>query len=59
MRSNGVCVDTEQRNRNECTVAAQTQDSIAQFERCVVLVGVPLVEVDVYFIIEHLFSAQS
>ena len=59
MRSNGVCVDTEQRNRNECTVAAQTQDGVAQFERCVVLVGIPLVEVNVYFIIKHLFLAKS
>ena len=47
MRSNGVGVDAEERDGNECAVAAQAQDGITELEGGVVFVGVALVEIDV------------
>ena len=47
MRANRIGVDAEERDGNECAVAAQTQDGITELEGGVVFVGVALVEVDV------------
>ena len=47
MRTNRVGVDAEERDSNECAVATQAQDGVAELERGVVFVGIALVEVDI------------
>lgn len=47
MRAHGVCIHSEERYRNESTVAPKAQDRIAQLERGLVLVCITLMEVDV------------
>jgi len=48
VRTNGVRVDSKQRNGNESTVMPQTQDSVSQFERSVVGRGISLKKVNVW-----------
>lgn len=47
MRTNRVGVDAEERDGNECAVAAQAQYGVAELEGGVVFVGIALVEVDI------------
>lgn len=48
MWANGIRVHSEKRHGNKCAIAPESQHSVTQFERSMVLVGVPLVEVDVF-----------
>ena len=48
VRTDGVYIHSEQRDRDKGSVASQAQHGITQLERCLVLIRVPLVEVDVY-----------
>jgi hypothetical protein len=47
MRTDGLGVDSEERNSNEGTVSSQAQDGIAELEGSMVLICVFLVEVDI------------
>jgi hypothetical protein len=58
MRTDGLGVDSEERNSNEGTVSSQAQDGVAELEGSMVLICVFLVEVDIYqsFNIHALFG---
>ena len=47
VRPDGVRVDTEERDSDKRAIAPKTEDGVAELESSVVLVRVPLVEVDV------------
>ena len=48
VRSDGVRVHSKERDCDEGTVAPEPQDGVTEFESSMVLVSVPLVEVDVF-----------
>jgi hypothetical protein len=48
MRAHWTSVDAEEGDRHESPVAAETQDSIAQFKGSMMLFGIVLMKVDVY-----------
>ena len=48
MRANGIRIDSKQRNRNERAIASQPQNRISELKSGVVLVGIALVEVDIF-----------
>ena len=58
MRSNGIRVDTEKRDRNECTISPQFQDSVAEFQRFLVFGSIPLMEINVCIVITNISSVQ-
>ena len=57
--SDGVCVHTEKRDSDERTIPPQPKNGITQLKCGVMLVGIPLVKVDVWVVLDLDYCATK